>query len=227
MILLLNNHGHSDAAFNEYLQRASQFFAEQLIHKQLLRHVVVEIKFNKHLDNFGYTSIVGRNSKGKPRNLLIELHPFISGVEILKTLAHEFVHVKQFVYEELNEEQTMWQGKKYDAEEVDYYSLPWEIEAMGLEVGLFIHYAKKEALWNVFEGVKDPDRLIKPEPIGWLNEDKFSETKRKTPAAESQRFDIEDVPTSHRKRREEHIDGSTGRRRTAFRSWLKSFFLSS
>ena len=221
MILLLTNHGHSDERFNEYVQRASQFYAEQLFHKQLLRHIVVTIKFNKHLDAFGYTSVEKRNSKGKAREFLIELHPYISGVEILKTLAHEFVHVKQYVEEELNEEQTEWNGQAIDSDAVDYYSLPWEVQAFGLEVGLFTNFAKKETLWNIFEGVRNPDTDVEPEPIGWLNEDKLSKTKRPTVAAVGERQDTGKVSKPNRKRREEHVDGSTGRGRSVIRSWLK------
>jgi len=221
MILLLSNHGHPDERFNEYVQRASQFYAEQLFHKQLLRHIVVTIKFNKHLDAFGYTSVEKRNSKGKAREFLIELHPYISGVEILKTLAHEFVHVKQYVEEELNEEQTEWNGQAIDSDAVDYYSLPWEVQAFGLEVGLFTNFAKKETLWNIFEGVRNPDTDVEPEPIGWLNEDKLSKTKRPTVAAVGERQDTGKVSKPNRKRREEHVDGSTGRGRSVVRSWLK------
>lgn len=221
MILLLTNHGHSDERFNEYVQRASQFYAEQLFHKQLLRHIVVTIKFNKHLDAFGYTSVEKRNSKGKAREFLIELHPYISGVEILKTLAHEFVHVKQYVEEKLNEEQTEWNGQAIDSDAVDYYSLPWEVQAFGLEVGLFTNFAKKETLWNIFEGVRNPDTDVEPEPIGWLNEDKLSKTKRPSVAAVGEGQDTGKVSKPNRKRREEHIDGSTGRGRTTVRGWLK------
>ena len=170
MILLLTNHGHSDERFNEYVQRASQFYAEQLFTKQLLRHLVITLKFNKHLDAFGYSSIEKRNTKGAAREFLIELHPYISGVEILKTLAHEFVHIKQYVEGDLNDSQTEWKGEAIDSDAVDYYSLPFEIDAFGKEVGLFTNFAKKEALWNVFEGVRDPDASISPEPIGWLKE---------------------------------------------------------
>ena len=225
MILLLTNHGHSDERFNEYVQRASQFYAEQLFHKQLLRHIVVTIKFNKHLDAFGYTSVEKRNSKGKAREFLIELHPYISGVEILKTLAHEFVHVKQYVEEELNEEQTEWNGQAIDSDAMDYYSLPWEVQAFGLEVGLFTNFAKKETLWNIFEGVRNPDTDVEPEPIGWLNEDKLSKTKRPTVAAVSERQDTGAVSKPNRKRREEHVDGRTGRGHSIIPGWLAKLLL--
>ena len=225
MILLLNNHGHSDERFNEYVQRASQFYAEQLFPKQLLRHIVVSIKFNKHLDAFGYTGVEKRNSKGKAREFLIELHPYITGKEILKTLAHEFVHVKQYVYEELNEEQTQWQGQPFDSDAVDYYELPWEIEAYGREAGLWNNFAKKESLWNVLEGVNNPDTPVQPVSIGWKDEDKFSKAKRPTVAASSEGQDTRKVSSSDGQGRKKHEHGSTRGRRTTIREWFKSFSL--
>ena len=225
MILLLNNHGHSDERFNEYVQRASQFYAEQLFTKQLLRHLVITLKFNKHLDAFGYSSIEKRNTKGAAREFLIELHPYISGVEILKTLAHEFVHIKQYVEGDLNDSQTEWKSEAIDSDAVDYYSLPWEIEAFGLEVGLFTNFAKKEVLWNVFEGVRNPDAVVEAELIGWLNEDKLSKTKRPTVATSSERQDIGKVSSPDGEGRKEHQHGSTGRGRSTVRSWFKKLFL--
>ena len=223
MILLLTNHGHSDERFNEYVQRASQFYAEQLFPKQLLRHIVVSIKFNKHLDAFGYSSIEKRNTKGKAREFLIELHPYITGKEILKTLAHEFVHVKQYVYEELNEEQTQWQGQPFDSDAVDYYELPGEIEAYGREAGLWNNFAKKESLWNVLEGVNNPDTPVQPVSIGWKDEDKFSKAKRPTVAASSEGQDTRKVSSSDGQGRKKHEHGSTRGGRTTLREWLKSF----
>ena len=225
MILLLTNHGHSDERFNEYVQRASQFYAEQLFPKQLLRHIVVSIKFNKHLDAFGYSSIEKRNTKGAAREFLIELHPYISGKEILKTLAHEFVHVKQYVYEELNEEETQWQGKPFDSDAVDYFELPWEIEAYGREAGLWNNFAKKESLWNVLEGVNNPDTPVEPVPIGWKDENKFSKAKRPTVAAGYERLNTSIFPDVDGTRRKEHKHGSTGRGRSVIGSWFKKIFL--
>jgi len=225
MILLLNNHGHPDERFNEYVQRASQFYAEQLFPKQLLRHLVVSVKFSKHLDAFGYTSVEKRNSKGAAREFLIELHPYITGKEILKTLAHEFVHVKQYVYEELDEQQTQWQGEPFDSDAVDYYELPWEIEAHGKEIGLFTNFAKKESLWNVLENVYNPDTPVEPIPLGWKDENQFSKAKRPTVATNSKGLDTEELSSSDGKGRKEHQHGSTGRRRTTIRSWFKSLQL--
>jgi hypothetical protein len=39
-----------------------------------------------------------------------------------------------------------WHGKRIDRKNMDYYDLPWEIEAYGREVGLFVRWAEKNKL---------------------------------------------------------------------------------
>tara|TARA_B100000035_G_scaffold311779_1_gene321944 strand:+ start:1751 stop:2188 length:438 start_codon:yes stop_codon:yes gene_type:complete len=61
---------------------------------------------------------------------------------LLETVAHEMVHVKQFARGELNEKPA-WLGKIYDVDKTEYWDLPWEIEAHGREVGLFIRWCQE------------------------------------------------------------------------------------
>ena len=207
MIILLHSQ-HPDDRFNDYIVRACHYYGEQLISKQLLRHVVVTIKFNKHLDVYATTEIEGRNSKGKPRELMIEIHPYASGTTILKTLAHEFVHVKQYVYEELDEEMTKWMGRDYDSDAVDYYKQPWEIDAYGRETGLFTEFAKREKLWNVFKDARNPDTQLEHEPIGWINEDEQCKTERTDTTTEGTRPNNREVSYTDTGRCSEHEHGS-------------------
>ena len=39
------------------------------------------------------------------------------------------IHVKQYAYDELNSEMTLWRGKKVDPDKIPYAQQPWEIEA--------------------------------------------------------------------------------------------------
>ena len=67
----------------------------------------------------------------------IEINKALSREDIIKTLCHEMVHVKQYLKGELVEKQCarVWKGKDYtDAEHTD---CPWEIEAYKLEEVLF------------------------------------------------------------------------------------------
>jgi hypothetical protein len=66
---------------------------------------------------------------------------------VLQYLAHECVHVEQYVTGTMrdtsNGEVVRWRGKKFDFRKVDYYDLPWEIDAYGREKGLYEHFVKK------------------------------------------------------------------------------------
>jgi hypothetical protein len=155
--------------FRPYVKAATKFYAEELISKKLLENIFIQIKFNKDIDVYGYASIEEFNDAGKPREFMIELNPNTSARDILDTIAHEMVHVKQYVYGETNENLTRWKGVPIDSDKVEYYSHPWEIEAYGMAVGLFTKFAIKECLWEVFEGIRNPAMPIRKESLGWKN----------------------------------------------------------
>jgi hypothetical protein len=66
--------------------------------------------------------------------------------KLLETIAHEMVHVKQYARRELHPVHDTWCGKTYNPKKVSYWDLPWEIEAHGREVGLFVRWAEKYKL---------------------------------------------------------------------------------
>ena len=59
------------------------------------------------------------------------------------------INVKQYAKNELHE-YTMKKGHRYKGEffpeNLDYWDEPWEIEAHGREVGLFVRWAEKHKL---------------------------------------------------------------------------------
>ncbi len=64
---------------------------------------------------------------------------------LLETIAHEMVHVKQYVRGELVDNpvyHSSWKGESVDCNKVSYWDLPWEVEAHGREVGLFVRWAE-------------------------------------------------------------------------------------
>jgi hypothetical protein len=65
---------------------------------------------------------------------------------MLETLAHEMVHVKQYARRELHPVHNTWCGKTYNPKKVSYWDLPWEIEAHGREIGLFIRWCEANNL---------------------------------------------------------------------------------
>lgn len=66
--------------------------------------------------------------------------------QMLETVAHEMVHVKQYTRRELNPDKHVWMGKTYNPKKVSYWDLPWEIEAHGREIGLFVRYCEENNL---------------------------------------------------------------------------------
>ena len=66
--------------------------------------------------------------------------------QLLETVAHEMVHVKQYARHELHPSKEAWLGKTVNPKKVSYWDLPWEIEAHGREVGLFVRYCEENKL---------------------------------------------------------------------------------
>jgi hypothetical protein len=71
-----------------------------------------------------------------PRDFIVRLDAGIDGVELLRTVAHELVHVKQISRNELKELVLSPQYrfcKKYYSKNTTYHNRPWEIEALEKE----------------------------------------------------------------------------------------------
>jgi hypothetical protein len=71
---------------------------------------------------------------------------------IIQTLAHEMIHIKQFakgeMYDHLHAPKVRWRNKNYNVEEIDYWDYPWEIEAYGKELGLYVKFLSEFDLSN-------------------------------------------------------------------------------
>ena len=145
---------------------ALDYFADILLTKQMSRHIIVTVTFRKKMDHLGLTTVEDYNLSGKPREFVLDIHRNQIEEEIIRTLAHEMVHVKQLVYHETNDELSVWKGKRVNSDLLDYWHHPWEIEAYGCEVGLFTTFAIKENLWDVLRNISNPNETILWEEIG-------------------------------------------------------------
>jgi len=81
------------------------------------------------------------------REFELEIDSRLTLRTMLETVAHEMVHVKQYARREMNdfafkEVHYKWKGKLVP-DSTDYWDLPWEIEANGREVGLFIRWCEQ------------------------------------------------------------------------------------
>lgn len=83
-----------------------------------------------------------------PREFTIRIDSTQRFKELLETIAHEIVHVKQYARGELKDLSDSdvickWHGKLFKFDKLNYYDHPWEIEAHGRERGLVLRWAYK------------------------------------------------------------------------------------
>jgi hypothetical protein len=116
---------------------AIEYFATQLLTPQLKKHIIINLKFIRKLPVCGFTEVDGHNTKGVPREFILEILHGMSEKQTLKTIAHEMVHVKQYAYGEIDERGTRWLSRKLDHDSVPYHKRPWEKEAYQMEERLY------------------------------------------------------------------------------------------
>jgi hypothetical protein len=126
------------------LVSAKDYFAEILLSSRMLKFVNIEVKIVSGNAPSGLCIIDEYNNQNKPRSFTIEISKNQSKLEILNAVAHEMVHVKQYVYGELNEQMSSWLGQKIDCDEIDYFEQPWEVEAYNLEAFLTVMYLSEK-----------------------------------------------------------------------------------
>ena len=130
---------------------AAWYFAEKLMGKRLLDTLEININLKHNMSE--KTGCEGTaiwtfwdDLKKTPRDFTLELDSSMSIRNILINLAHEMVHVKQWVkgemYEYSEPNMVRFMKTKYDMSDLDYYDYPWEIEAFGRQLGLFIRWCE-------------------------------------------------------------------------------------
>lgn len=116
--------------------------SEKLMKSRLSDLLSVSIKFEKLVEHRGFCEFLDDDIS--PRMFLITLDDGLKRKTILKTLAHELVHVKQFARNELRKfdanDRPIYLGKTIKLDKIEYWEYPWEIEAHGREIGLYTMY---------------------------------------------------------------------------------------
>jgi len=141
--------------------------------EKLRKNIMIDIHM-KHHSNEGEAKLHEETNRYRPRAFRIYLdhHRMATNemtgetrtdmewfVEILKTLAHEIVHVKQYVMGELRwrDAGLLYKGINHGAMNLmDYFELPYEIEAYGREKGLLYGFM---LVWSGIEKEINFDKL--------------------------------------------------------------------
>ena len=136
--MLINVVGGSNSQ-KKHAQSMVEFCVKTLMPR--MRTLDITVRLCKPQGAMGYCLETDNN-----RTFEIELDKTQSMRNLLETLAHEMVHVKQYARRELNPIVDCWMGKTYNPKKVSYWDLPWEIEAHGRETGLFVRYCEANKL---------------------------------------------------------------------------------
>lgn len=136
------------------ITEAVEFIAAQLMDPRMVRNLTIDVERDRNLDVMG--ECVNEDDTRNPRWFTITLRDAADDEDIIKTICHEMVHVKQYAKNELAKSlrvtkgrgfklATRWQGSYWlpKGKEDEYWDAPWEIEAYGREVGLYHKWVEK------------------------------------------------------------------------------------
>jgi hypothetical protein len=144
--VILNIKG-SNRRTRKLVDRATWWYAEKLMGKRLMSGLEIYIKLRKNLitkEGCEGTANIENTTNTRPKEFIIELDVTFSIRDILITLAHEMVHVKQWakgeMYDYMKPGFVRFEKTKFNTNEIDYWDFPWEIDAFGRQLGLFVRF---------------------------------------------------------------------------------------
>ena len=142
--MLVNVTG-SNKAVRMLISRATWWYAEKLMGKRLMSGLEINVNLLKKSNDEG--SCIWEDENRRPKEFTIDIDGRATIRNILITLAHEMVHLKQWAKDEMYEyyntpNMVRFKGEKMHMGEIDYWDYPWEIEAYGRQLGLFVRFCE-------------------------------------------------------------------------------------
>lgn len=131
----------------DLVKEASQWYADKLLSKRLRDKIILHLKFTDNLNKdtgcVAFCSWLDTNHR--PKKFEFEIDSNLSEHDMLRAVAHEMVHLKQYATGQIKDfarsDEIKWEGKimaaKNDGDAEAYWFSPWEIEAYGKEIGLY------------------------------------------------------------------------------------------
>ena len=147
------NINNIDDPDREAVIRAAVLFYGKKLLPILHKKITINIEYNKDIpvEFEAETNWVDKNVF--PKVFEISLCRGVKNFrKIVQTLAHEMVHVKQFakgeIYDHKYRRTFKWGSRSFNIDKEDYWDLPWEIEAYGRELGLFVKFKEYYDITN-------------------------------------------------------------------------------
>ena len=144
----------SNKKVRKVVEQAAWYYAEKLMGKRLLGNLEITINLKKNLltkeGNEG--TAIWEDDNLRPKEFTITLDSTCTIRNILITLAHEMVHVKQWakgeMYEYAEQDMVRFNKTKFNLADINYWDYPWEIEAFGRQLGLFVRFCEDKGIAN-------------------------------------------------------------------------------
>lgn len=135
----------------QYTKEMVSFCIKKLM-PRLDGKLFITVKLEKNL--YEETGCLGlcdwEDNSVRPRDFVISVASDVNYETLLTTVAHEMVHVKQFARGEMRTYMAPmrvgWLKTQVDTTKTNYWDLPWEIEAHGREVGLFVRWCEEKGI---------------------------------------------------------------------------------
>lgn len=135
--------------FDKALARKAVLYYMDRLLGDRLEDLSIRVVFKDDLkEDHAYCMWVDSNHK--PRKFNIFINSLMGRRKTLEILAHEMVHVKQYATGQLMDyvhgKMVRWNGQKMFYDENDdqsYYDSPWEIEAYGRQIGLYVGFRQQ------------------------------------------------------------------------------------
>ena len=143
MQLYIEGYRSNNKELHRAIGSAALDYGEILLGTRMTKNIYLDIKLTNNLKKkekaYGYCHIVDDNLS-RPREFMIELDASMKYTfeQILTWLAHEMVHLKQFVRKELCDYESgrvQWKTRSFGR--VHYDDQPWEKEVYRLEGELY------------------------------------------------------------------------------------------
>ena len=146
----------SNKSVRKLVRLAAWYYAEKLMGRRSIANLEININLRKDMlkkENNEGTAIWEDDWRTAPhKEFLIELDCGVKIRNLLISLAHEMVHVKQWVknemYEYCKRDEVRFHSTKFNLSKIDYWDYPWEIEAFGRQLGLFVRFCEDNGFAN-------------------------------------------------------------------------------
>lgn len=157
--MLIKVYGSGSKRLKAMAREAIQYSANNFFDKRILENLEISLKFDSELlaKSGDVAQMEWLDNHVRARVFSIYIDSNLSSFLKLLSIMHEMVHVKQYAKGELFQSSKNWSMHKWNRsewineEKMDYWELPWEIEAHGREKGMLISWMKATTLLSETE----------------------------------------------------------------------------